>query len=272
MLEREQLLAMTPKLMQEHVLGLAVVGSYARGNPTPYSDIDVICLVKPDFVFPKEPRIDLYQGVYRVAQYRSEAQLQEALNLPERAVYDLVGLQQMLILFDPQGVLRKLQLTAQNFTWDSEMNKKADLFLNQEMIAWQEECYKAMAGMHMEQEGRMLLGLYGLTYGLVRLMLVAKGVLLESENDFFEALTNAYSQDIGGSELVDMMGLAFGLDEGFPLLQRVETGLLLYLQFAEYLGERLKPQVQEQVFLVQERLEELLHRAVGGFTIKEGKK
>ncbi|HZW50127.1 MAG TPA: hypothetical protein VFF80_08400, partial [Bacillota bacterium] len=102
------------------------------------------------------------------------------------------------------------------------------------------------------------LGLYGLTYGLVKLMLVAKGVLLQSENDFYEQLCLAYSEEPNGKDLVDMMGLAFGLEDGFPLLQRVETGLLLYLQFAEYLAARLTPEVRAQCDTIQMKLEDLI--------------
>jgi hypothetical protein len=93
-------------------------------------------------------------------------------------------------------------------------------------------------------------------------MLIAKGVLLESENAFFDELTFAYETEPQGAELVEMMGLAFGVDEGFPLLQRVETGLLLYLQFAEYLGERLTPKVRKHCQQVQRKLEDLLGRII----------
>ena len=262
MLEREKILAMAPQLIDEEVLGLAIVGSYARGDATPYSDINVISLMKPELKIPEEPRIDLYQGKYRVLQYRTEAQMKESLVLPERAIYEVRGLQQMLILFDPENILHGLQEAAHAFVWDQNMIEQADKYLNKEMILWQEECYKAMSGMRFYQEGQMLLGLYGLTYGLVRLMLIAKGILLQSENAFFDELTQAYSQDQEGIELVEMMGLAFGLDDGFPLLERVEVGLLLYLQFADYLDERLKPEIREQVLKVQERLEDILQRPI----------
>lgn len=262
MLDHDQLKAMMPQLLRENVLGIAIVGSYARGDATPYSDIDVIALLSPTSQPPEEPTIDLYQGIYRVVQYRTEAQMQKSLTDPARAIYDVVGLQQMLILYDPMGILRELQLEAEQFVWDDAMTAKADELLNREMLGWQEECYKAMSGLRHKQEGHMLLGLYGLTYGLVRLMLIAKGVLLESENAFFDELTFAYETEPQGAELVEMMGLAFGVDEGFPLLQRVETGLLLYLQFAEYLGERLTPKVRKHCQQVQRKLEDLLGRII----------
>ena len=262
MLDHDQLKAMMPQLLRENVLGIAIVGSYARGDATPYSDIDVIALLSPTSQPPEEPTIDLYQGIYRVVQYRTEAQMRKSLTDPARAIYDVVGLQQMLILYDPMGILRELQLEAEQFVWDDAMTAKADELLNREMLGWQEECYKAMSGLRHKQEGHMLLGLYGLTYGLVRLMLIAKGVLLESENAFFDELTFAYETEPQGAELVEMMGLAFGVDEGFPLLQRVETGLLLYLQFAEYLGERLTPKVRKHCQQVQKKLEDLLGRII----------
>ena len=46
------------------------------------------------------------------------------------------------------------------------------------------------------------------------------------------------------------------------MLERVEVGLLLYLQFADYLDERLKPEIREQVLKVQERLEDILQRPI----------
>jgi predicted nucleotidyltransferase len=262
MLDREQLEEMTPQLLRDDVLGIAVVGSYARGDATAYSDVDVITLLAPQSQPTDEPSIDLYHGIYRVVQYRTEAQMRKSLTDPARAVYNVIGLQQMLILYDPLGVLRKIQWEAERFVWDETMTAKADFVLNREMLAWQEECYKAMSGLLHKQEGHMLLGLYGLTYGLVRLMLIAKGVLLESENAFFEELKFAYETEPQGVELVEMMRLAFGLDDCFPLLQRVETGLLLYLQFAEYLGERLTPEVRLHCQRVQQKLADLFDRSV----------
>ena len=262
MLDREQLEEMTPQLLREDVLGIAVVGSYARGDATTYSDVDVITLLAPHSQLPEEPRIDLYHGIYRVVQYRTEAQMRKSLTDPARAVYDVIGLQQMLILYDPRDILRTVQAEAESFSWNEDMVRKADRLLNREMLGWQEECYKAMSGLLHKQEGHMLLGLYGLTYGLVRLMLIAKGVLLASENAFFEELKFAYETEPQGVELVEMMRLAFGLDDGFPLLQRVETGLLLYLQFAEYLGDRLTPEVRLHCQRVQQKLADLFGRNV----------
>jgi len=262
MLDREQLEEMTPQLLRDDVLGIAVVGSYARGDATAYSDVDVITLLAPQSQPSDEPEIDLYHGIYRVVQYRTEAQMRKSLTDPARAVYDVIGLQQMLILYDPIDILRNVQREAEHFVWNEEMVKKADSLLNREMLGWQEECYKAMSGLLHKQEGHMLLGLYGLTYGLVRLMLIAKGVLLASENAFFEELKFAYETEPQGVELVEMMRLAFGLDDCFPLLQRVETGLLLYLQFAEYLGDRLTPEVRLHCQRVQQKLADLFGRSV----------
>lgn len=59
-------------------------------------------------------------------------------------------------------------------------------------------------------------------------------------------------------KLVEVMGLAFGLADGFPLLQRVETGLLLYLQFADYLAARLTPDVRSQCDTLQMKLQDLM--------------
>ncbi|MCE5196290.1 MAG: nucleotidyltransferase domain-containing protein [Negativicutes bacterium] len=258
MLSSEQIDAMTPDLICAEIEGIAVMGSYARGDATPYSDLDVICLTKEQAAAIPEPQIDLYHGVYRVIQHSAERDLRLCFADPVRAVYDMIGLRQMRILYDPRGILRRLQQDAYAFVWDETMRQKADAYLNREMLVWQEECYKAMAGVRDKQDGKMLLGLYGLTYGLVKLMLVAKGVLLQSENDFYEQLCLAYSAEAKGRDLVEMMGLAFGLADGFPLLQRVETGLLLYLQLAEYLAARLTPNVQAQCERIQMKLQEIM--------------
>ncbi len=256
LLSHELIDALTPDLICAEIEGIAVMGSYARGNATPYSDLDVICLVQEQATAMLDPQIDLYHGVYRVIHRCAEKNLRLCFADPVRAVYDIIGLQQMQILYDPRGILRRLQQDAYAFVWDEAMQQKADVYLNREMLGWQEECYKAMSGVQDKQNGKMLLGLYGLTYGLVKLMLVAKGVLLQSENDFYEQLCLAYSAETKGKDLVEMMGLAFGLADGFPLLQRVETGLLLYLQFADYLAARLTPNVRAQCERLQIKLQE----------------
>ena len=93
--------------VNEEVIGCAVIGSTARGDVHPMSDIDLLVLVKGSGVYQWERRIagDISVNI----ALRSQDVLER---MAKDEPYTIWGLQEARILHDPQGILQALKRKA----------------------------------------------------------------------------------------------------------------------------------------------------------------
>jgi predicted nucleotidyltransferase len=88
----------------EEVIGCAVLGSTARGDVHPKSDVDLLVLVKGSGVYEWERRT--VQGTMVNIALRSQDVLEKMAKDHPHTIW---GLQEAQILYDPQGILRSLK-------------------------------------------------------------------------------------------------------------------------------------------------------------------
>ena len=115
-LSDEFLSLLVDELNNENVTALALVGSYAHGDATPYSDIDVLC-----FVHEATERARRY--VYRDGRLigistRTIAQYRKRFTIPEEAIFVVPSIRDARVLLDKEGALAALQQEAQAWTWE----------------------------------------------------------------------------------------------------------------------------------------------------------
>ena len=116
------------KIVSPHVIGVGIVGSYARGQESKYSDVDIdIYVNKP----PANP-YDRYTLRYWEDKLVSLKQTllddeRAALTNPRRAIWAVPGLGGMKILLDKDGSIAALQKAAYEFDWSS-LQPAADEF------------------------------------------------------------------------------------------------------------------------------------------------
>ena len=100
------------------VIGVGIVGSYARGQESKYSDVDFDIFVSK---LPENP-YDRYTLRYWdeklvSLKYTLLDDERAALTNPRRAIWAVPGLRGMKILLDKDGSLAALQQAAQDFDW-----------------------------------------------------------------------------------------------------------------------------------------------------------
>jgi len=159
------------KIDSPDVIGVGIVGSYARGQESKYSDVDF------DIYVSKLPENEYDRYTLRYWDNKlvslKYALLEDelaALTDPRRAIWAVPGLSGMQIVLDKDGSLAELQKLAQKFNW-SLLQSVADEFAAEEVMGCAEEVHKILNGLARGHESTVLYA----TWGLVKNMLEAVG-------------------------------------------------------------------------------------------------
>ena len=216
----DQVIAETDR---EGLAGLALMGSYASGTATAYSDVDLVCFRTEES---GAEHIRCLDHTYVVISEVALPKIDTWFTKPELATEFVGGLYSMRPVFDPRHFLRDLQERARNFTWTPDLEKKAITYTTRELIGLGEEVLKGMAGRDGDHPGRLLNAVYGLALGLPRLIRVRYGYLITSDNDYLTVLKDHFPNE------EEKAGRLLGLTPA-PLSHRLDDGFFLYRKLLE---------------------------------------
>jgi hypothetical protein len=248
------------------VRALVLMGSYARGDAGPYSDLDLVrfTIARHDRA-PSLPGTGshLVDGRLVVVSDVDPEEVETYFVRPELAVSRIPGLRQGQALRDRDGFFVALQRRADAFVWDDAMQARANAFASEKMVGWIEEVHKGLTGLQRGDTGRLLDAEFGLSWGLNHLLAVQRGVL-HAGGDWFAQIERAVGPE---TEWVRLRRQAFGVTPGEPggpdssyaplltLRARVIAGLHLYVATAELLADAWTPEaaslISETVDLVR---------------------
>lgn len=221
----------------ETTVGFLLTGSYARGEATSYSDVDLLRFVADSPPDKNEKYVLKYREnrLVSISTSTVEEKLKET-EKPETAVWTIPGLRQSEILLDKKVSLGKLKQTAENFVWTS-LQKAADEFASYNLMGDAEEAHKILGALSQDDESSVLYGTIGLTLGLTKIITVQRGVMIKSENSYFRQAQEAVGENSAWS-------LQHKIACGFGQTSSVETrgaaSLLLYVETARILRDIIK--------------------------------
>jgi hypothetical protein len=237
------LFLLTAEFTDADTIGTLLAGSQARGDATPYSDIDLIRFAGR---LP-EDEADRYTLAYRESHLVSlstttVAAKRAELNRPETAIWAVSGLRQARILRDRDGTLATLLREAQAFRWEP-LQPAADAYASYNMMGLAEEVHKVLGALEIDDESAALYGTWGLVAGLSRAVIVQRGVLIRTENAYFQQ-----AQEAAGLE--STWARAFRVAAGFaaipagmsPVMTRAGAALRLYQETVALLWSMLQPE------------------------------
>lgn len=241
------------------VRAIFLMGSHARGDAGPFSDVDLWRLLDEGVEATPVDGSYLVAGVLVVASSVTLSKAEDWLTRPDLAVQVIAGLRSARALVDRGGAFAAIQARARSLVWDAAMQAKANVWVSQEMTGWSEEAHKGLEGLRRGDRGRLLHARYGCTWGLSRVISVYRGLLLSSENALYDELIPVMGRD---SEWVRLRRAAFGIeDAGSPpptLREQVVAGLRLYALTAELVRSALQPNDAPLVERTVERITEAL--------------
>ena len=177
------------------VIGVGIVGSYARGEATKYSDVDV------DIYVSKMPENEYdhltahyWDGKLVSLSHTLLNEERAALTDPKRAIWAVPGLRGMKILLDKDGSLKTLQESAYAFEW-SPLQTAADEYAGEEVVFCAEEVHKILNGLAREHESTVLYAVWGLVKHMLEAVAVQRGLMIISENRYFDLIQDSVGCD-----------------------------------------------------------------------------
>lgn len=240
----------------------ALLGSYARGDAGPFSDLDIVQFVHDNghdvesrsFLIPKivekvGQEACREKGASRgpllvVRSTVTPNQVERWFTEPGQAINVVPGIRAGLPLWDPKGYFAEIQSRARLFCWTEELQQEANRLAGEELVGWIEEAHKGLEGLRRNDTGRLLLSRFGLSWGLAWVVRLQRGVFSESDNTFFDDVIDAVGVK---SRWASLLRAAFGICGGdssdSPSLQdEALAGLRLYCETFEL----LKSDIPEQ--------------------------
>jgi predicted nucleotidyltransferase len=222
------------------VRAVALMGSYARGEAGPYSDLDLVRLVDGTAQGSVAEEHRLEGGLLIVVSTVTPAHVEEWFSAPAVAVNVILAVRQARALQDREGYFAAIQARASAFTWDGRMQERANRWASQQMVGWIEEVHKGIEGLRRNDIGRLLNARFGLSWGLCRVVTVQRGILLTGDNAFYDAIAASMGSQ---REWIRLCRTAFGIEaedgQAPTLREQVAAGLRLYMLTADVLGPAL---------------------------------
>jgi Nucleotidyltransferase domain len=227
-----------------HVIGVGIVGSYARGQESKYSDVDFDIFVSK---VPEDP-YDRYTLRYWdekliSLKYTLLDDERSALTNPRRAIWAVPGLQGMKIVLDKDGSMSALQKSAQNFDWSS-LQSAANEIAAEEVMGNAEEVHKILNGLARGHESMVLYAVWGLVKSMLEAVAVQRGLMIVSENRYFDLIQDSVGRD---SKWTRAFRTAWGLDPSASQYQSRGAGALTLYRLTAALFDELIPERHQEV-------------------------
>jgi hypothetical protein len=227
-----------------NVIGIGIVGSYAREQESRYSDVDFDIFVRklPENLYDRYT-LRYWDNKLISLKYTLLDDERAALTNPRRAIWAVPGLRGMKIVLDKDGSMAALQKAAQEFDW-SPLQAAADEFAAEEVMGCAEEVHKILNGLARGHESTVLYATWGLVKNMLEAVAVQKGILIISENRYFDLIQDAVGRD---SEWTRAFRTAWGLDPNSSQSQARGAAALTLYGLTASMFDKLMPEKHRNV-------------------------
>jgi predicted nucleotidyltransferase len=218
------------------VQALILMGSYARNEAGPNSDIDLIRFVIAGTKL-SDNGTHLHENKILINISTVEPDEYEKWFIdPNEVTKWIAGLRVARVLIDRKDFFTNgLQIRAQRFVWDSTIQSRANIEASHRMVGWCEEAHKGLEGLRRNNDiGRLLNACHGLSWGLSEILQIQRGILVTSDNNVFKEVELALGNN---TEMIELRRITFGVTGSYTLRQRVIAGLQFYVLLAEQMSD-----------------------------------
>ena len=251
--------AIAEKFNAPTIDALVLIGSHARGEATPHSDVDIERYFVREGDAVPAGGTHMIDGHLVVVSDIHPDRVDAWFSEPNEVVNVVAGLRKAKALTDRNGTFAAIQERSHAFRWDTAMQQKANAYASEQMAGWIEEVHKGLQGLADDDVGRLNAASFGLSWGLVNVMKVQRGIMLKSENHLLQRVTDVIGVDSAWSQFCwTSFGIGPAANRPFSLQQRVRAGLNLYLASVALLSDAILPEHLPLIEATVERIENVL--------------
>jgi hypothetical protein len=195
---------------------VVLVGSYARGNAGPHSDLDVLAVGEE---VPYRPEIR--NGLLVAVTARPIGAYRGAFENPQSLGTDVPGWREALVLHDPEGLAASLIHEAKAWSWEP-LESRCDVWVAEGITGLAEEVHKLVAALRRGNRSTAAVQRSILAVQLAPILAIHHRILYGSENRLWDLVSDAM-----GEEWRETQSSALGLD-GEPFWKTCAATLRLY--------------------------------------------
>jgi predicted nucleotidyltransferase len=222
--------------------GVALIGSHARGDAHELSDVDLIMIQDEE----KEHEIVIFEKNYYSLSYYRPKDLERYYRSPDLILNGLKAFGKMKPIYDPDGLIETVIKEAENFKFSSVLREQCKYKAKQEYLGFIEEATKAISGLEDEHKGKLLNGIYGLNYGMFNVIRLRDQIMIESDNDFFDAVMDHLDEK---DPIRDCALMAFNI-KSCNLIDQIDAGLELFMHVGNSLMDFFSDEEKEYVMKI----------------------
>jgi len=173
------------ELAAEGALAVLLFGSFARGDATPYSDLDLWALGSG------LPRYEMRGGRLVVVSWVMPEEARAQFSDPAAACQGAAAWRDARILYDPHGCAADIQRAAREWTWDALDSAACDARVAREMAGFAEEVLKLASALQYHHATMAAVQRDVLALRLAGIMALHHRLLYNTENRLWDILAES---------------------------------------------------------------------------------
>lgn len=230
----------------DEVTAIILGGSFARGEATPYSDVDFLRLVREESQ--RQPKHYFYRSGYLISvPTRTIAYYQQSITKPENAIWVVPSMRECKILLDKEGAFAAFQQSLASFAWET-IQGNANSYASTRLLLFTEYVHKALGTLLARNELALAHAIEELLFVLTEALAVQWGLLIQRGNSYYAQVQEAAGLDSAWTRYHRMILCLEPLPAHLSLVEaRGIAALRLYQETVKLLRDALQPQDREVI-------------------------
>src|SRR5215469_13004816 len=177
----------------ESYRGIVLGGSHARGDATPYSDVDLACFVQDTFR-PLRKRYQYREGHLISIGLKTLEGVKQQLSEPLQALWIVPSFRQARVLLDKDGSMSQLKQVVENFTWD-DLHDEALGFAGHILVSDAEFVHKLLGNLWRGNLSGIAYTVQRIFDGATMTMALYYGVFITTDSVYYQEVESAVGSE-----------------------------------------------------------------------------
>ncbi len=262
LLSNEFLFQLASELDDETVTAIILHGSYARGDAVPpYSDIDLVRLLKETPERRQQKRFIWYKGYLLNLSSRPLSLYKEWLTIPQEALFRVSTIREARILLDKEGTFAAFQQEAHNWCWEV-LQEAANRYVSQSMVELSETILRMLGALQFHRTVMLVQRIiHHVLPAVTRALAIQQGMLVKGNNYVQQVQETLGMDSLWTCLYMQAAGVALH-GEPTTIEARAIAALRLYQETIRLLQPALLAEHQETIKDLLRRVDQRLNEQI----------